>query len=70
VAAVLLGGIAAGPGIRADDALHGRVVAPPTPENPRNTEADIVPLQGGRLLLVYHGAPGDSPVREHWAVQS
>lgn len=51
----LLGMLGTLPAARADDPakVHKQLVAPPTPSNPRNTEADILALKDGRLLLVY-----------------
>ncbi len=44
------------------------LVAPATPDNPRNTEADMVQLADGRLLLAWSdfyggGMPDDAPAR-------
>lgn len=71
-AAGLLLGLGLGPGTRAGD-LHSRVVAPPTPDNPRNTEADIVPLRDGRLLLVYtrfRGGSADAAAADLYGMHS
>jgi sialidase-1 len=65
----------ASPATQPDDAVpvHDLLVAPPSKENPRNTEADIVELKDGRLLLVYtrfRGGTGDAATADLYGMHS